>query len=79
MDEDISTERKTWLVYNFGKINVFRFDLNESREGFCQRGRGRSLYVDRPKTKKVQEPTVESGMKKLDVESIRSRTFMSKA
>ena len=72
-------EQKTWEVYSFGKANSFRLDFNESREGFCQRGRGRSLYVDRPKTKKVQGPTVESGMKKLDVESIRSRTFMSKA
>ena len=73
MDEDISTERKTWLVYNFGKINVFRFDLNESREGFCQRGRGRSFYVDAPKTEKVQEPTEESGARNLEAESIRSR------
>ena len=46
--------------YSFGKRNVLRFDLNESREGFCRRGRGRSFPVDGPKTKKVQEPTVES-------------------
>ena len=32
MDED-STEQKTWQVYNFGKRNVFRLDLNESPEG----------------------------------------------
>ena len=35
MVEDISTKQKTWQVYNFGKRNVFRLDLNESREGFC--------------------------------------------
>ena len=60
MDEDISKEQKTWQVYSFGKRNVFRLDLNESREGFCQRGRGRSFHVEWPKTEKVQEPTVES-------------------
>ena len=39
MDEDISTEQKTWQVYNFGKGNVLTLDLNESREGFCRKGR----------------------------------------
>ena len=72
-------EQKTWGVYSFGEINGFRLDFNESRERFCRRGRGRSFHVDGPKTKKVQGPTVESGMRKLDVESIGSRTFMSKA
>ena len=43
-----------------GKRSVFRLDLNESREGFCRRGRGRSFYVDGPKTEKAREPTVES-------------------
>ena len=38
----------------------FRLDLNESREGFCQRGRGMSFHVDGPKTEKAQEPKVES-------------------
>ena len=28
-------EQKTWQVYNSGKRNVVRLDLNESREGFC--------------------------------------------
>ena len=28
------TEQKTWQVYNFGEINRFRLDWNESREGF---------------------------------------------
>ena len=38
-DEDISMEQKTWQAYNFGKRNVFRLDMNESRQGFCQTGR----------------------------------------
>ena len=40
MDKVISMEQKTWQVYSFGKINIFRLDLNESREGFCWRGKG---------------------------------------
>ena len=36
------------------------FDLNESREGYCRRGRGRSFYVEGPKAEKAREPTVES-------------------
>ena len=42
------------------KKKVFRLDLNESREGFCRRGRGRSFHVDGPKTEKAREPTVDS-------------------
>ena len=60
MNKDISTEQKTWQVYNFGKRNVFRLNLNESREGFCRRGRGRSFPVDGPKTEETREPIVES-------------------
>ena len=45
-----SPNRKTWQVYSFGKINVFRLHLNESRESFSQRGRGRSFHVDGPNT-----------------------------
>jgi len=41
-----------------GNKNVLRFDLNESREGFCQTGRGRSLHVEGPKTEKAWEPRV---------------------
>ena len=63
MDEDSSTEQNAWEVYSFGKRNVFRLHLNESREGFCRRERGRSFHVDRPKTKKAREPTVESLMR----------------
>ena len=54
MDEDSSTEQKTWQVYSFGKRNVFRLHLYESR------GRGRFFHVDGPKTKKAREPTVGS-------------------
>ena len=42
------------------KINVFRSDLNESREGFFRRGRGRTFRVEGPKTEKAREPKVES-------------------
>ena len=37
MDDDSSTERKTWRVDSFGKRNVSRLHLNEPREGFCRR------------------------------------------
>ena len=33
-NESRCMEQKTRQVYNFGKRNVFRFDLNESRVGF---------------------------------------------
>ena len=60
MDEDSSTKRKPWRVCSFGKRNVLRFDLNESRESFCRRRRGRSFHVEGLKTEKVREPTVQS-------------------
>ena len=60
MDKDISTEQKTQQVYNFGKRKIFRLDLNESREGFCWTGRGRSFHVDGLKTEKAREPIGES-------------------
>ena len=40
--------------------NFFRFDLKETRQGFCWRGRGRSFYTEGPKTEKAREPTVQS-------------------
>ena len=43
MDEDSSMEQKTCEVHSLGKRNVFRLHLNESREGFCWSGRGRSF------------------------------------
>ena len=59
MDKD-ARNRKHGRSTILGKRNVFRLDLNESREGFCRRGRGRSFDVDGPKTEKALEPTVES-------------------
>ena len=78
MDEDVSTEQKTWQVYNLGKRNVFRLDLNESREGLCRRGRGRSFHVDGPKTEKAREPAVESlvrGIWRLRVSIVERRVW----
>ena len=46
--------------YYFGKRNVFRLDLKQSREGYFRRGRGRTFPVDGPKTEKAPEPKVES-------------------
>ena len=62
MDEDSSTKQKTWQVY-LGK-DVFRLQLNESREAFCRSGRGRSFHVDGPKTEKAHFVNV-SGVKTL--------------
>ena len=36
-EKDSTSERKTWQVYCFGKRHVLRFDLKESRQGFCRR------------------------------------------
>ena len=66
------TEQKTWQVYKFGKRNVFRLDLDESREGFSRRGRGRSFHVEGPKTKGAGTNSGESGARNLEAESIRS-------
>ena len=53
-------------IYSLGKINVLRIDLNESREGFCRRGRGRSFQVEGPKTEKgAGTNTGESGTRNL--------------
>ena len=59
-EEDCSTGQKTWQSW---ERNIFRFDLKESGEGFCQRGKRRSFHVERPKTQKALEPTVESLVK----------------
>ena len=53
------TENMAGLQF-YGKETFFRLDLNESREGLCRRGRGRSFHVDGPKREKAREPTVES-------------------
>ena len=42
----------------FGKRNILRLHLNESREGFCRRGRGTPFHVDGPKTEKAREPAL---------------------
>ena len=46
--------------------------MNDSREGFCQRGRGRSFHVDGPKTeeekKKAGTNSAESGARNLEAE-----------
>ena len=36
-EKDNTSERKTWQVYCFGKRHVLRFDLKETRQGFCRR------------------------------------------
>ena len=47
MDEDSSTEQKTWQVYSFGKINGFRLHLNEARESVSVgEEEGTSFHVD---------------------------------
>ena len=51
-----------------------KFDLKESREGFCRRGRGRSFHVEGPKTERAREPRVESlGATNLETGRIRGR------
>ena len=59
----LGLDKDTWnrKHYNFGERNLFRLDLNESREGFYRTGRGRTFYIDGLKIEKAQEPTVESG------------------
>ena len=53
---------------------VFKFELKESRESFCRRGRGRSFHVEGPKTEKgAGTSSGKSGTKNLEAESIRSR------
>ena len=71
-----SPNRKAWQVYSFEKINVFRLHLNDSREGFSQRGGGNSFHVDGPETEeeeKAETNSEESGARNLEAESIRSR------
>ena len=56
---------KKRLVYILGKRNVFMLHLNESREGFCRRGRGMSFHVDGPKTEKARELAVDSLVRRI--------------
>ena len=59
----MSLEQKTWQVYSdycFGKRDVFKSDLNESRECLFHRRRRRSLQVEGLEREKVQAPTAEN-------------------
>ena len=47
--------------------------LHESRDSFYWRRRGRSFHVDGPTIEKARKPTVESGARNLEAESIRTR------
>ena len=66
------------------KKNVLRFDLKDSREGFCRRGRGRSFRAEGPKTKKKKKKKKRRGnhqwkvwYRDLEADSIRSRVESS--
>ena len=48
--------KEMFLLYFY----FYWLHLNESREGFCRRGRGRSFHDDGSKTEKAREPTAES-------------------
>ena len=57
----------------FGE-KLFRLHLNESREGCCRGGRGRSFNVDGSKTETGAGTNSRgSGARNLEAESIRSR------
>ena len=46
-----------------------RFDLKESRVGFCRRERGRTFHVEGPKTEKLREQNSgKSGARNLEAE-----------
>ena len=66
-------ERKTRQVCCFAKADVLMLDLNESREGFFRRARGRSFRVEWPKTEMAQEPPVERLVRGIWRLRIRSR------
>ena len=72
-EENITVEWKTWQVYCLGKRSVLRFDLKESREGFCQR-KWKVILCSGAKTKKGTGTSCgKSGTRNLEAESIRSR------
>ena len=57
------------------KLLFFRLDLNESKEGFCQRGKGRSFHVLCRWTKNrkgTETNSGESGARNPEAESIGS-------
>ena len=48
MDEDSSTEQKTWLVYSFGKLNVLGYTwTSPDSVSVREEGEGHSLLMDR--------------------------------
>ena len=54
-----------------GEFLFVEVTLNESSDGFCGTGRGRSFHVDGPKTEKSIS-SGESGARNLEAKSIRS-------
>ena len=67
MDEDSSAKQKTWQVYSFGKRNVFRLYLNESK--------GEVIPCKWTENRKgAGTSSGESGARNLEAESIRSGT-----
>ena len=42
--------------------SVLMLERNESRDGFCWIGRGRSLHVNGPETEKARTPTVQMSL-----------------
>ena len=55
--------RMITYAFCFGKKNVFRLEMKESREDFFWRGRGRgrTFHIEGLKTEKAREPNVERG------------------
>ena len=47
--------------------------MNESRESFCRRGRGRSFHVEKVGRKGARTNSGKSGTRNLESESVRSR------
>ena len=65
---------KTWQVCSFGKRILLRFDLKESREGFCQERKGKVIPCRMTKDKKgTGINSRESGTTNMEAESIKSR------
>ena len=74
MDEDSSMEQKTWQVYSFGKRNVLRLHLNESREGFLSERKGKAVPCRWTENRKsAGTNSGETCARNLVAESIRSR------
>ena len=73
MDEDISTEQKTWQVYNLGKRNV-SFSFESVPRGFLSERKGTVIPCRWTGNRKgAGTSRGESGARNLEAESIRSR------